>query len=162
RTHEGSGIGLALVQELVRLHGGTVHVASEPDVGTTFTVTVPLGKAHLPDDRVGGSRRDTPTMAQAHAYVEEALRWLPSDEPAPSSLDTEQARRTRVLLADDNADMRAYLHRLLSRHWTVEAVGDGTAALAAARRQPPDLVLTDVMMPGLDGFEPRRSPLAEP
>ncbi|MGL4554299.1 MAG: hybrid sensor histidine kinase/response regulator, partial [Gemmataceae bacterium] len=152
RTHEGSGIGLALVQELVRLHGGQVGVESVVGVGTTFTVTVPLGTAHLPPERIGGPAAAGSAAARAAPFVEEALRWLP-DAPEPAEPEAVPAAgRPRVLVADDNADMRQYVTRLLAGRYEVEAVADGEAALAAARRRPPDLVLTDVMMPRLDGF----------
>ncbi|HEX6098640.1 MAG TPA: ATP-binding protein [Thermoanaerobaculia bacterium] len=151
RTHEGSGIGLALVHELAKLHGGNVDAVSQAGRGSTFTVSIPLGKAHLPQDRIDASHQAAPTARRGDAYVEETLRWLP-DTDVPFT-----ARRTqpsaRILLADDNADMRDYVRRLLGGTYEVEAVADGTAALEAAQQHPPDLVLTDVMMPGLDGFE---------
>ncbi|TNC16460.1 response regulator [Methylobacterium terricola] len=158
RSFEGSGIGLALVQELVRLHGGTVAVTSTLGAGSTFTVSLPLGRAHLPPDRIRAPRTGVSTATRSHAFVEEATRWLGDGEPAPHDLG--DASRPvapgltgRVLLADDNADMRAYVGRLLGDGGhVVEAVGDGLAALEAARRRAPDLVLSDVMMPGLDGF----------
>jgi signal transduction histidine kinase len=80
RTFEGSGIGLALVQELVKLHGGGVRVTSEVDRGSAFTVTIPLGKSHLPADRIGAARSLVSTGLRGEAYVEEALRWLPADD----------------------------------------------------------------------------------
>jgi PAS domain S-box-containing protein len=163
RTHEGSGIGLALVQELARLHGGFVRAESRLGAGTTFTVAIPAGSAHLPVDRIGARASLPPTSLGAAPFVEEALRWLPEDRagsapPAPHVLRSEPAARAPVrapatiLLADDNADMRDYVRRILERHWTVEAVEDGEKALAVARERKPDLVLTDVMMPVLDGF----------
>lgn len=164
RSFEGSGIGLALVQELVRLHGGTVRVESKENRGTEFTVSIPLGTAHLPSDRILGDRPVTTTAVRAQAYVEEALRWLPGAPssaetiertlaaPEPDTLAGGSGELARILLADDNADMRDYVQRLLRGRHAVEAVADGQAALEAIRRQRPDLVLTDMMMPRLDGF----------
>lgn len=166
RSFEGSGIGLALVQELTRLHGGSIRVESTPGKGSEFVVSIPLGKAHLPPDRIGAASPLSSTAIGATAYVAEALRWLPGEDDVPASvLDTPQDSggpkvkavpqpdRRRVLIADDNADMLDYLRRLLSdAGYEIEAVPNGHAALAAARRHPPDLVLSDVMMPGLDGF----------
>src|SRR5205807_77973 len=165
RTHEGTGIGLALVQELVSLHGGAVGIESEEGKGSTFTVTVKTGTAHIPSDRLGAARALVSTAARATAYVEEALHWLPNAtrDPPPSglvdvasfpsgALPTSGDRRSRIIWADDNADMRDYVRRLLADRYDVLAVPDGLAALAAAQEQHPDLVLSDIMMPGLDGF----------
>ena len=162
RTHEGSGIGLALVHELVRLHGGTISVSSVLGEGSTFVVRLPTGSAHLPADRIVEDARlpaaspATATSSAASPYVEEALRWLPDDgadrRPASDVPETAPAPGGRVLVADDNADMRQYIRRVLEPRWTVEAVGSGHAALEAARARAPDLILTDVMMPELDGF----------
>ena len=167
RTHEGTGIGLSLVQELVRLHGGSITVDSVQGEGTQFTVRIPLGRAHLPADRVwtveGSAIQSPAAAARALAYTTEAQRWLPDDSNAGLEAvwgsveggDSGSAalRGARVLLVDDNADMRDYAARLLrAQGWVVETTGDGVSALAAARQDPPDLVLSDVMMPGLDGF----------
>jgi signal transduction histidine kinase/DNA-binding response OmpR family regulator len=156
RSFEGSGIGLALVQELVKLHGGAITADSVKGGGTTFTILIPLGDQHLPADQVRAKAAPT-GLVNAQAFVEEALRWLPDPGdiiagPAVAGPDRPGAGK-RVILADDNADMRDYVRRLLTAQgYEVEAVADGEAALAAARRQAPDLVLSDVMMPRLDGF----------
>ena len=150
RTQEGSGIGLALVDQLVKLHGGSVTATSELGRGSTFTISIPLGDAHLAGDRIAAPRGDHPAP-RSNAYVEEALRWLPDVETGPEASTPHPA--AHILLADDNADMRDYIRRLLGGTYEVEAVADGLAALEAARRRPPDLVLSDVMMPGIDGFE---------
>jgi signal transduction histidine kinase len=164
RSYEGSGIGLALVQELARLHGGEARVESTYGRGSVFTVTIPTGHAHLPADQIrtaASSSRSNPA-----AFINEALRWLPDDdvwprqalaaaiEPPLPDRGVEQARvaaRPRILLADDNADMRAYVGKILSPRYEVIPVPDGEAALRVAREQLPDLVLSDVMMPTLDG-----------
>ena len=166
RTHEGSGIGLALVHELVKLHAGAIEVESELARGTTFRVRIPLGTAHLPGDRLKAPRSQGTLPAGAQAFVQEAQRWVADRniETAGALRDTGgaspalQDRRfastfgARIVLADDNADMRAYVSELLTPHYVVESVSDGLHALAAARRERPDLIVSDVMMPRLDGF----------
>lgn len=156
RTQDGAGIGLALVQELVRLHGGTITVSSQEGKGSTFVVDVPFGAAHLPAERVFGKRHHPDSLENADLYACEALRWLPS-APLPAASDFDPAvtgtQRSRILLVEDNADLRGYLSRLLSRYYDVMTVDDGHAALAAIHAQRPDLVLTDVMMMGINGVE---------
>nr|MDZ8049680.1 ATP-binding protein [Nostoc sp. DedQUE02] len=164
RSHEGSGIGLALVAELVHLHGGTVNVESVFGKGTTFTVTLPTGLLHLPSNQISAKPTLASTSVGTAPYVEEAQQWLTEENlwvwgrhfvaaPNPPPINSSQFSTARILLVDDNADMRDYVARLLSKQWQVEAVNNGVAALAAVSLQPPDLVLTDVMMPEMDGFE---------
>ncbi len=172
RSYEGSGIGLSLVQELVRLHGGSVRVSSEIDRGTSFTVSIPAGCAHLPPRQLGSARALTSTATAAASYAEEAWRWLPEQDFGLPVLDlgledngTElnPNPKSKILLVDDNADMRLYLQRLLLEGgYAVETAADGILALAAALKQPPDLVLSDVMMPRLDGFGLLRELRANP
>ncbi|MGV9976256.1 SpoIIE family protein phosphatase [Micromonospora wenchangensis] len=156
RTHEGTGIGLALVRELVEMHGGTVAATSRVDHGTTVTVTVPFGSAHLPPGRVAGPGPLPTESAQASLYVAETARWTDRPDPAgdgrPTPTTGDHARVGRVLLADDNADLREHVTRLLSPEYEVVAVPDGAVALQEATAGRFDLVLTDVMMPRLDGF----------
>jgi len=157
RTFEGSGIGLALVQELVRIHGGSIRAASVLDAGTTFTVSLPRGVTHLPSERIIEADAAVRDGARAAAYVQDALHWgdnrLPESGDGVTPADAHApGMRSRILLADDNADMREYVRRMLSQWYDVECVGDGMEAIAAVHASPPDLVLTDVMMPRLDGF----------
>jgi PAS domain S-box-containing protein len=163
RTSEGAGIGLAMVDELVRLHHGRVRARSTLGQGTTFTVWL---NKRLPAEVVQPSAADVGKQRQtAHRMADEAARWsaaagtleLPADV-AESIVGA--ARRglaagvpgAAVLVVDDNADMRDYLARVLGACWNVRAAGDGEEALRLARESPPDLILADVMMPALDGF----------
>jgi signal transduction histidine kinase/DNA-binding response OmpR family regulator len=166
RTFEGTGIGLALVQELVQLHGGTITATSRLGKGTTFCIRLPyaFGAAAVAVAR---------HASNAAAFVEEAIRWLPephdviddfSQGAIASPVVPAVGNGRRIVLADDNADMRDYVERLLAaKGYRVDTVADGDAALAAIRQEPPDLILSDVMMPRLDGFglltAVRRDPL---
>lgn len=181
RTHEGTGIGLSMVQELVQLHGGTVSVTSAVGRGSTFTVAVPRGTAHLPGERIVPASR-SPRASSGAAFIEEARSWLPdegADPPRDGELEGTLAvsgaalassngvgraleRPARILIADDNADTRAYLVRILRGHGTVQAVGDGATALTVARAWEPDLLLADVMMPRLNGFALLEAVRADP
>jgi signal transduction histidine kinase len=153
RSHEGSGIGLALVSELVRLHGGAVRVESVVDAGTTLTVSLPRGAAHVPPDRVRRGQAAGSPRTRASASLAEAALWVGAPAgPAARAGSRDGRARARVLVVDDNADMRGYIARLLTLHHEVETCADGTAGAEAARRRRPDLVLSDVMMPGADGF----------
>jgi signal transduction histidine kinase len=163
RTQEGSGIGLALVHELVRLLGGDVAVKSVVDGGTTMTIAIPARISDASSEASSAAPIAAPTAARAgdDRFVEEARRWLPNANAASTSaaaasrarLPIEGAERpAHVLVVDDNADMREYLARVLAPHWTVETAVDGEAALTSIRARRPDVVLTDVMMPNLDGF----------
>ena len=166
RSYEGTGIGLALIQELVRLHGGSIAADSTLGQGATFTVDIPFGSSHLPPQYVVARADGSSGDRMGSAFVEEALRWLPdSVTPQPSAVTTTvatataatavavaPAQRARILIADDNQDMRGYVRSLLEREYVVETCADGQDALEAVRRNPPDLLLSDVMMPRLDGF----------
>lgn len=163
RSHEGSGIGLALVRELVTLHGGEVAVQSREGVGTEFRVTLRHGRGHLPAPGAAAVAEPSapgPPSPRAAELVEEASAWLRT-EPA-ETLPRTVASEGRILVVDDNADLREHLVRLLTPRYDVEAVVDGEDALQAVRRQKPDLVLSDVMMPRLDGLGLVRALRADP
>jgi PAS domain S-box-containing protein len=176
RSYEGSGIGLALVQELVQRLGGSITVTSELNQGTSFRITLPTGQAHLPtvDNRLSSPQSFTTNGIEN--YIAEAARWLPETEVNPPNLDLElkegvlqsgsfaaeclhplltntEQSPAKVLIVDDNADMRNYLSRLLHQQYQIEAVNDGLAALNSITQQQPDLILSDVMMPRMDGLQ---------
>lgn len=171
RSYEGSGIGLALVQELVKLHGGSIRVESEVERGTRFTIRLPTGHAHLDRARLNANRTDVSTSARADTFVDEAASWIENAETkqhevrlsiAPAATSENTKAVPRILLADDNTDMRVYVQRILRGGYAVDVVADGHAALQAARAQPPDVILSDVMMPILDGFGLLRELKANP
>lgn len=164
RSYEGTGIGLALVQELVKLHGGVIDVQSKLNSGSIFTVHLPSGFSHLPPDHIEHTPPSHLSVTGADAFTEEARHWSISDDiidspPSPtppgtllSDVDAELST-ARILIVDDNADLRAYVARVLARRFrNVNTVADGATALDSARRNPPDIILSDVKMPGLDGF----------
>lgn len=158
RTAEGSGIGLAVVNELVKMHGGTIKVASKEGKGTTFIIRIPYGSAHLPKDQVMKklqiARAPSVTM---HAYTEEALGWVKKD--APRSTDEPDKTKSRpdevILVVDDNADMRHYIHRVLNANTSlhIETVSNGREALAYMEKKVPSLIVSDIMMPEMNGIE---------
>jgi PAS domain S-box-containing protein len=151
RSHEGSGIGLAFVQELVRMHGGEIHAASEPGKGSIFTVRVPFGWTHLAPDRVIAASAAPVPMAAAQ-FAEEAIGWLGGSEERHEEPAAASGGDAHILVVDDNADMRDYVARLLRSRWRVSSATNGVQALELIARQEFDLVISDVMMPQLDGF----------
>jgi two-component sensor histidine kinase/FixJ family two-component response regulator len=140
--------------------------------GTAFAVTLPYGEAAL-SESTDLAAHDISTATRAVAFVEEALRWLPQTVDTKGgnfeigredSIDVQPTpgSRARVLVADDNADMRDYMRRLLTPCYDVETVGNGGEALQAIRRERPDLLLSDVMMPVRDGFALLREIRSDP
>ncbi|MBW0015506.1 MAG: SpoIIE family protein phosphatase [Mycobacterium sp.] len=148
RSVEGTGIGLSLVRGLVELQRGTIEIDSEVDRGTTVTIRLPRSVAGTPVDLSPAGMLD-----ETNPYVAEAQGWLTSVSDVHGVSATFDGPRQLVLVADDNADMRAHLDRVLSAHWETVLVADGESALAAAKELHPDAIVTDVMMPGLDGFD---------
>ncbi|KAG8767743.1 hypothetical protein FRC12_006068 [Ceratobasidium sp. 428] len=183
RSHEGTGIGLALTKELVRLHGGALFVASQTvedsstgEHGSTFTVQLPLGKAHLPDSHVQDEQVEHISSffgrdwSYARTFVEEVTQWASQSDSTPQTPSEGPdslpslgggrvdpaiyfAKTDKILIVDDNSDMRTYMRQIFSRFCTVLVAKDGLEALETARVEVPNLILSDVMMPGLDGFQ---------
>ncbi len=158
RTHEGSGIGLAMVSELVKMHHGKIKVESKSGKGTTFIVSIPLGKTHLPEDRIASHDSKQTITLNALPDIEEEWNSFNrnTSEYSPNTslgISLSEKKRERILVADDNPDMREYISRLLRGHYEVIEAGDGEAALKAIKTENPSLVLSDVMMPILDGIE---------
>jgi signal transduction histidine kinase len=153
RTYEGTGIGLSMVKELVQLHHGTIHIESTEGKGSTFTVVIPLGKAHLPETATV-EEEDTSDYfsSQSDIYVKEAMHLLETNDTLDVQQHTE-GEKPRILLVDDNADMRHYLERLLNKYYTVETAAHGKQALEKISQQVPELVISDIMMPEMDGVE---------
>lgn len=168
RTYEGTGIGLSLVRELVGLHRGRVYLDSSEGEGSRFIVEIPKGREHLDPAAI----RKVPSESwfdeiRTDAFVHEARHWLPGGEGGSASngdvtkpefsvageiTSSRRGNASVILLADDNSDMRTYISRILSERFQVVVAEDGKIALEMARRRKPDLLLTDVMMPKLDGF----------
>ncbi|HJT15972.1 MAG TPA: histidine kinase dimerization/phospho-acceptor domain-containing protein, partial [Thermoanaerobaculia bacterium] len=155
RTHEGTGIGLALVQELARMHGGRVSVESRESEGTTFSVTIPLGMEHLPADRISAASPHPPLRGDLSPGRGLDLELSPgrgrTREARPGDGHTEGQRT--ILIVDDNADMREYLARILGEWWQIDIAPNGSEALERIRAHRPDIILSDIMMPEMDGFE---------
>ncbi|QHS58931.1 response regulator [Chitinophaga agri] len=153
RTFEGTGIGLSLVKELVLLHQGTITVDSKEGAGSTFTVRIPLGSAHLPEDQIVKTAVSENGSSLSDIFVNEALFFSRESEHHFIEQITEGEEKARVLIVDDNADMRDYLQRLLEKHYNVETAANGKLALEKIRTHIPDLVVSDIMMPEMDGTE---------
>lgn len=164
RSLEGTGIGLSMVKELVKLHQGNINVSSKIGKGSLFTVMLPVSNEHLPQNRINNSTANPDISMHAEAFVREVLSWSPevesnssnpvSDIISDSLFHTrdEKNKQYKIIIADDNSDMRAYMQRLLSDQYTIITAIDGKDAFEKVLKHNPDLLLSDVMMPKLDGF----------
>ena len=166
---QGTGLGLSLSRELVRLHDGEISARSTLGEGTTFRVELPVavvGKQAAasstletatedPDSTAAmavapGAQKGAPRDAQATMFADLAESQLGGEARAEQEFDDSVPL---VLVVEDNPDMRAFVERSLSRSYRVKSAIDGLAGLEAVRKLRPDLVVSDVMMPQLDGFE---------
>jgi PAS domain S-box-containing protein len=157
RTHEGTGIGLSLVNELVKLHKGTISIQSKEGAGSTFTVSIPVGKDHLPPEQVFSETDGKYDPLIRNLYLSEVASLPGDDAQIPGDgLRTDMAnekREARVLVVDDNADMRSYISTLLSKRYIVETAIHGKDALEKLRLHTPSLIISDIMMPVMDGMQ---------
>ncbi len=163
REHEGTGIGLALTKELVEVHHGHINVSSEPGRGSTFRVRLPLGKEHWKEEEIVDEEEGTgvaeaeagggPLTVQEATPSEDELEGDEELEMRDDSEEWEEDSRPLVLIVEDNADVRSYIREFLTREYHVKEAEDGCAGLEAAMDHPPDLVVSDIMMPKMDGVE---------
>jgi signal transduction histidine kinase len=152
RTYEGTGIGLSLVKELVQLHAGNIWVESEEGTGSTFFVRIPLGRTHLSESQVIEATSADYTSSLSDVFVNEAF-YLAGGKTQDTGVATDKEDKPRVLIVDDNADMREYLQRLLEKHYIIKTAANGKQALEQVTAQAPDLVISDIMMPEMDGIQ---------
>ncbi|MEO0646196.1 MAG: response regulator [Cyanobacteria bacterium J06650_10] len=161
RHYEGTGLGLSLVQELTQLHGGEVSVQSEYGEGTTFTIEIPVGSGHLPADQVveqslastkGRAAVELSDIEMASATADTDIALPPQAE----GTETERAsfEGSQILVVDDNPDLRSYVSSVLQRQgYQVRTAEQGAAGLESATNYHPDLIISDLMMPGVNGLE---------
>ncbi|RYY69642.1 MAG: response regulator, partial [Comamonadaceae bacterium] len=164
RTAEGAGIGLSMVQDLVTRMGGQVQARSREGHGTSFVIWLPYKSLRMGVGAGPGIAPAQPLPDVAADLAQQAARWILDDQPSevlhdlvgaphPQARPADGAPAGLVVVVDDNADMRSYLRRLLGGEWEVDACADAATALDLIRRRPPQAVVADVTMPGMDGFE---------
>ncbi len=149
RSYEGTGIGLSLVKELVQLHGGEITVKSEEGKGTEFNIIIPFGRDHLPEDQVFEDERDDLPPNLSDLYVSD----LPSPSRAEFSTIHAAGTRGRILIVDDNDDMRSYVETLLKKEFVTVTAENGKIAHDLILAESFDLVISDIMMPLMNGVE---------
>ena len=146
RNFSSSGIGLALVKRLVEMHSGSVSATSEPNENTEFLVTLPKGKEHLNSEEI-----------TENSDIDKSTSFIREDSSLtailPSKFKKKPNSNTVILVVEDNIEMQNYIHSLLSSHYRVETALNGVEGFDKALEIKPDLIISDVMMPKVDGFE---------
>ncbi|MDO9553409.1 ATP-binding protein [Rhodonellum sp.] len=157
RSHEGSGLGLAMIKELVHIHGGTIQVESILHKGSTFTISIPTGKEHLPEDQI--YRAHTINLEKPSLGFFEESRILLEEKMVkntsavyPAGIFEEDSLES-VLIVDDNADMLSYLEKILESEFRVHTAENGKVALEKIAQSHPDIILSDIMMPIKEGIQ---------
>lgn len=155
RSFEGSGIGLSMIREFVLQHGGTISVESHEGRGSTFTVTIPLGKAHLPPEQIMDAEDITEDILSINQVQEaEVMLQNKADNGIEvSAHESVSAKTDAVLIVDDNADMRTHLKSIIEKHYKVITAQNGREALDLLENTEVSLILSDIMMPVMDGIE---------
>ena len=148
--HTGTGIGLALTKELVELHHGTISVKSKSGKGTTFMIILPLGNEHLQEDEIAnkGLETENTTTGQEHLVIEKEIPGLVIEDEVKKKKDP-----PILLITEDNPDMRSYIKTHLDKEYNIIEAVNGEEGIQKAIEQIPDLIISDVMMPKMDGYE---------
>ena len=155
---EGTGIGLALAKEIVELHYGEIHVESEAGRGTQFTVTLPLGRAHLQPNEIASDETAEPPSSEPQAFLphpeaELAEAVSSGGEETPAAVrEADQEEREIILIVEDHRDLRAFIRQHLEPAYQILEAVDGADGVDKAIARIPDLIISDVMMPEMDGF----------
>ena len=152
REFEGTGIGLALTKELVQLHGGGIAVESTEGFGTTFTVTLPLDKAHLPAEQIVDVAEVSTGFGNLSGLAADES-FSSGEVPASDNPEPMDDKKDMILIVEDNADMRTYIRQGLERAYHILEAANGEEGFTQAQEHVPDLIITDVMMPQVDGYE---------
>lgn len=149
RTGPGSGIGLALCKEIMELHHGSIRVESRPGAGSRFILTLKMGNAHFSMEQIDftDGNRAYRTTSEYLTLSDDLPGGLSRNEP------TAPADAPRVLLVEDNRELRIFLYNQLSETFRVTEASDGAEALVRIGEEEPDIVVTDLMMPNMDGLE---------
>lgn len=146
---KGSGLGLALTKEIIQLHKGQIEVKSERGFGTTFYITLPLGQEHLTENEKTSGGFDSDHFHDIRLYTTD----LEQDEPIINEEAFSSPKDSSILVIEDNEDLRAFLGQKLAEEYEVFGSGDGISGLKEAFDRVPDLIISDIVLPGKTGIE---------